>query len=144
MVMTTRRIQNVSLNNDGEWTSHQPMHTYHSKKSSSVVCPAPKNPSNYWEYNMLSSRMERQYDCATWRMYHRITTARRKRATVAPYAMATSVRNFDRVGQITDAVDNNSSLTLPVTKCDGEYCHQPNIEDQYEESSSGIFQLDMS
>ena len=93
---------------------------------------------------MSYSTMERQYDSATWRMYHRIMAARRKRSAVAPYAMVMSVRNLNQAGQITDVVENNANLTLPVMECDEKYCHQSNIEDQYEESSSDIFPFDMS
>jgi len=141
--MTKRRIHHMPQHDSLAWSSSQLTYPKHTQKSNPVVCPVSNNTSDYQDC-MASSSMGRQYDWATWRMYDRITTTRCKQAMTNPHATATSSVIID--------TEMNKDICTAVRESEGDdYWSQSeddgnwsqSEEDSSDESSSGIFLLDM-
>jgi len=54
------------------------------RKSRSIQIKRSRRGSDEFASSSVSASAEQMYDWATWRMYHRITTARRNKSSVAP------------------------------------------------------------
>merc|ERR1712129_185409 len=119
-------------------------------------CPVYNNPSEYQDcvsslssLSSSSTTMGEKYDWATWRMYNRITTARRNRSTINPHADATSAVIIDAEMNVNESTGIN--MYRDVQQNDrNDYCFQSEDdnwsggeEDSCYESCSGIFLLDM-
>mmetsp|Transcript_31465 Transcript_31465/g.51943 ORF Transcript_31465/g.51943 Transcript_31465/m.51943 type:complete len:209 (-) Transcript_31465:213-839(-) len=96
-------------------------------KSASIEITRPRGYDNSAAL-LDSSSAERMYDWATWRMYHRITTARRSRASVVPFnngMAATSTsgngKNKDQMNLLDDSSSSQTpSLASPDYELEGE------------------------
>jgi len=97
--------------------------------------------------------VEKQYDWATWRMYHRITSARQKRAAIFPEQFGTSINTRDEDDSDADfrpikqlppiqspgniSYFSSSKKFLGAEDCDEDDQIQSDYADE------GVFMLDM-
>lgn len=94
--MTMQRAMNANFP-----PYEQPTQSASRPKSESINI---KRLKGYDDSSHFDNSAERMYDWATWRMYHRITTARRSRASVVPYGT-------NNIKAVTDTSAHCSNLT---------------------------------